>query len=100
MFCSNNCQRIEKVHQCVSIGTWMSSVQEACYVLENIETKTATTPRARSRSVLKAKLAALEMRSHPKDADIEEILADIPRSEKNRKPMEKQCLLILLGRPL
>ena len=66
------------------------SVQEADYVLEKIETKTSTTPRDKSESVLKVKLAALEMREHPKDADIEEIMADIPRGEQNRHPTEKQ----------
>ena len=47
------------------------------------------TPRAKSRSVLKSKLAALEMRAHPKNAGIEEILDGIPRGEQNRNPTEK-----------
>ena len=47
------------------------------------------TPRAKSRSALKAKLEALEMKAHPKNADIEEILAGIPRGEQNRYTMEK-----------
>ena len=55
-----------------------------------IETNTATTPRAKSRSVLKVKLEALEMRAHPKDVDIEEILSDISWGEQNRHPVEKQ----------
>ena len=84
MFSSSKCQRIEKVPQGISIITWLSSVEETGYVLVNIETKTATTPRAKSRSVLKSKLVNLEMRAHPKDVDIEEILADIPRGEHNR----------------
>ena len=70
--------------QDVSIRKWLVSVQEADYVLEKIETKTSTTPRDKSESVLKVKLAALDMRAHPKDEDIEEILADIPRGEHNR----------------
>ena len=74
----------------MSIRTWLREVHEGNYVLENIETKTATTPRAKLHSALKAKLAALEMRAHPKDADIEKILADISRGEKNRHPTEKQ----------
>ena len=66
------------------------AVQEANYVLGNIETKTANIPWEYSWSVLKSKLEALKIRAHPKNADIEEILADIPRGEKNRKPTEKQ----------
>ena len=90
MFCSNKCQSIEIYSQGVSIRTWLRAVQLADRVLGKIETKTTTTPRAKSRSVLKSKVAALKMRSHPKDADIEEILADIPRGEQNRHPTEKQ----------
>ena len=90
MFCPNKCQRSEMFSQGVSTRKWLRAVQEADYVLGNIETKTATTPRAKSRSVLKVKLAALDMRAHQKDADIEEILADIPRCEQNRHPTEKQ----------
>ena len=33
---------------------------------------------------------ALEIRAHPKDADIEEILAVIPRGGHNINPTEKQ----------
>ena len=65
----------------MSIRTWLRSVQEDGYVLGNIETNTTTTPRAKSRSVLKFKLAALEIRAHPKNADIEEILDDMTRGE-------------------
>ena len=90
MFYSTKRQHIGKVSQGVSIRKWLREVQEAGYVLGNIETKTAATPRANSRSVLKAKLATLDMRAHIKNADIEEILADITRGEQNRNPMEKQ----------
>ena len=89
MFCSNKCQCIEKVPQGMSIITWLRSEQEAWYVLGKIETKTDTTPRVKSRSVLKAKLENLEMRAHLKDADIEEILAYITRGEWKRHPTEK-----------
>ena len=74
----------------MSIRTWLRSVQEYGYVLGNIETKTDTNPRAKSRSVLKSKLAALEIRAHPKNVDIEEILSGIPMGEQNINPMEKQ----------
>ena len=73
----------------MSIRTWLRAVQEAEYVLGKSETNTATTLRSNSRSVPKVKLAALDMRAHPKDEDIEEILADIPRGEQNRHPTEK-----------
>ena len=48
------------------------------------------TPRAKSRSVLKSKLAALDMRAHTNNVDTEEILDDIPRDEQNRNPMKKK----------
>ena len=73
----------------MSTSTWLRAVQEADYVLENIETKTSTTPRDKSWSVLKVKLAALEMRVNPRNVDVEDLLADIPRGERNRHPMEK-----------
>ena len=78
----------------MSISTWMRAVQVSDYVLENIETKTATTPGAKSWSVLKVKLEDIEMRAHTKDVDIEEILSDIPRGEQNRHPMEKQYSIL------
>ena len=68
MFRSTKRQRIEKSPHGVSIRTWLRSVQEAVDVLVNIETKTATTPRAKQWFALKAKLAALEMRVHLKNA--------------------------------
>ena len=77
----------------MSIRTWLREVQESGYFLVNIETKTATKPRAKSRSVLKAKLEALEMQAHPKDAGIEEILYDITRGERNRNPTEKKYFI-------
>ena len=89
-FYLTNVNALKLPPQGVSIRTWLRAVQESGYVLGNIETKTVTIPRARSRSALKAKLAALEMRAHPKNVDKEEILADIPRGEKNRNPTEKQ----------
>ena len=67
----------------------LRAVQEAGYVLGKIETKTATTSRDKSRSVLKSKLAALDMRTYPKNANIEEILAGITRGEQNINPTEK-----------
>ena len=90
MFRSKKRQRIEKVPKGVSIRTWLMSVQEAGHDLAKIETNTPMTPRARSRYLLQARFAALEMRSHPKGADLDEILADIPRVEHNRNSTEKQ----------
>ena len=90
MIFSKNCKRIVISPQGVSIITWLRAVQEAGCVLGVIETRTSTNPREKSRSVLKAKLVALEMKANLKNADIEEILADIPRGEQNRNPTEKQ----------
>ena len=44
----------------------------------------------KSRSVLKNKLAVLEMRLYQNNYEIEEILADIPKGGQNRNPMETQ----------
>ena len=79
MIFTNKRKRIEKLPQGVSIRIWLRAVQEYGYVLGHIETKTTTTPREKLRTALKSKLADIEMRVHPKNADIEEILADIPR---------------------
>ena len=101
MFALISVNIVLKVPKGGSIRTLLMDVQESGHVLGKIETKTATTPRANLRSVLKAKLAALEMRAHLKDGDIEEILADITKGEKNRNPMEKkysiQCPSFQLG---
>ena len=53
MFRSKKRQRIEKFPKGVSIRTWLMSVQEAGHELAKIETNTPTTPRTRSRSLLK-----------------------------------------------
>ena len=90
MCCYNKGQRIEKVLKGVSINTCLRAVQEAGYLLSKIETKTATTSWARSRSVLQAKLAALEMKAHPKDTDVDVILADLPKGERNKNPTDNQ----------
>ena len=90
MFCSNKGQRIEKFLNGVSIRTCIRAVQETGYLLGKIKTKTATTPWARSRSVLQAKLAALEMKAHPKDTDVDVILADLPKGERNKNPTDNQ----------
>ena len=90
MYCSNKQQRIENPPKGVSIRTWLSSVQEYGYVLGKIETKTAMSPRARSWSVLQAKLLALKMKAHPKDSDFGFIISDVPKGERNRNPTEHQ----------
>ena len=63
---------------------WLRAVQESGYVLWQIGAKTAMTPRVKSRSVLKAKLAVLKIQEHPKNSKIEEIMADIPKGEINQ----------------
>ena len=52
-------QRIEEVPHGVCLNTWLTAVQEAEFDLGKIETNKVTSPRARSRSVLQAKLLAL-----------------------------------------
>ena len=90
MFFSNKRQRIEKVPKYVSIRTWLRAVQEYGYVLGKIETNIAATTRVRSRSLLHNKLAALEMKAHPMDADVNVIIADLPKGERNRNPTDNQ----------
>ena len=93
MYCSNKLKRIEKVPKGVSIKTCLREVQEARYVLVKIETKTATSPRARSRSVLQAKLLALEMKALPKDADVNVLIVDVPKGERNRNLTKNQYFI-------
>ena len=59
-------------------------------MLEKIGTKTATTPRVKSRFVLKAKVAVLEMHANMNNYEIYDILADIPKGERNQYPTESQ----------
>ena len=56
----------------------------------NIDTDKVTLPRASSRSIIQAKLLALEMKALPKNANFELLLADIPKGERNRNPTEEQ----------
>ena len=49
-----------------------------------------TSPRARSRSIILAKLLALEMKALPKNANVDCLLADTPKGERNRNPTEDQ----------
>ena len=102
MVISNKNKSIKKLPQYIPIRTWLKEVQEAGYALGQIKTKTATTPRAKSRPFLKEIFSALEMRAHTKNSDIEEILSDITKGERNRKPTEKHysipCPSFGLGR--
>ena len=90
MYLLNKIQSIEQVPDGVYLKTWMRAVQEAGFVLGNIETKTATSPRARSRSVLQDKLLALEIKALPKDASVDVLIADNPKGERNRNPKKDQ----------
>ena len=65
-------------------------MQEAVFVLGKIDINKVTSPRARSRSILQAKLLALEMKALPKNANVKLLLADTPKGERNRNPMEDQ----------
>ena len=73
-----NRQGTEEVTNGVCLNTWVRAVQEAAFVLGNIEIKKVTSPRARSRSVLQAKLLALEIKALPKDANVDVLIADTP----------------------
>ena len=90
MYRSNKRQRIEKNPTGVSINTWLRVVQEAGFFLGKIETKTAKSPWARSRSVLQAKLLALEIKAIPKDADVDVLIADVPKGERNQNTNNNQ----------
>ena len=54
------------------------------------KTRTATSPRARSRYVLQSKLLALDMKAIPKDANAHVLIANVPKGERNRNITEKQ----------
>ena len=47
-------------------------------------------PRVRSRSVLQAKLLDLEIKALPKDANVDVLIADIPKGEQNQNPTKNQ----------
>ena len=83
MYRSNKRQSIEQVPNSVSLKTWVRAVQEAGFVLGNIKTKMDPSPRARSRSVLQAKLFSLEMKALPKDANVDVLISDVPKGERN-----------------
>ena len=88
MVCSKKRQIIEEVPHGVCLNTWLKVVQEAAFVLGKIETKNVTSPRARSRSVLQAKLLALEIKALPKDSNVDVLIANTPKGEQNRNPMK------------
>ena len=55
-------------------------------MLGKLGSKTALKPRVKSRSVIKMKLAVIDVQANPKNADLDEILADIPKGEINQNP--------------
>ena len=86
----NKHKHIEKAPPGVPIKKWCIAVQETKYVLGHLGTKAESTPMVNSRSVLKAKLAVLEMLEFSIKDNIDEILVDIPKGEINQKPTENQ----------
>ena len=54
MIHSNQKKRIEEVPHGIKVSTWLQAVQEAALVLGHIETDAVTSPKARSRSILRA----------------------------------------------
>ena len=83
-------KRIEEVPHGIKLITWLTAVQESAFVLGKIETNKVTSPRARSRSIIQAKLLALEMKALPKNANVKLLLADTPKGERNRNLTEYQ----------
>ena len=83
-------QRIEEVLHGVCLNTCLRAVQESAFVLGKIETNNVTSPRARSRSILQAKLLALEIKALPKDASVDVLISDNPKGERNRNPKKDQ----------
>ena len=88
IICCNKHRRIEKVLPGVPIRKWVISVQEDGYLLGRLGSRTVSTPRVNSWSILKVKLAVLEIQADPNKADIYEILADIPKGDRNQNPTE------------
>ena len=81
MYRSKMKQQVEKVPKGVSITTWLRAVQESGFVLGNIETNTATSPRAMSWSVLQAKLLAMGINALPKDSNVGVLITDVTKGE-------------------
>ena len=72
------------------LNKWFRAVQEAEFVLGKIDTKKVTSPRARSWSVLQAKLLDLEIKALPKDANVDVLIANTLKGEQNRNPTKNQ----------
>ena len=79
------------------LNTWVRSVQEAAFVLGKIKTKKVASPRARSRSVLQARLLAVEIKALPKDANVDVLISDTPKGERNRNPKKNQLSIQCLS---
>ena len=92
MYLSNKIQRMEEFPDGVFIKTWVRAVQEAGFVLGKTKTRTATSPRARSRYVLQPKLLALDMKAITKDANVHVLIADVPKVEQNRIMTKKNSI--------
>ena len=87
---SKKTNRIEEVPHGVKVSTWLTEIQEAAFVFGNLDTDKVTSPRARSRSIIQARLLALEMKALPKNKNVELLLANTPKGEQNRNPTEDQ----------
>ena len=83
-------QRIKEAPNSVCLNTRVRAVQEAAFVFGEIETKNVASPRARSPSVLQAKLLALEIKALPKYSNVGVLIPDTPKSEQNRNPTKNQ----------
>ena len=83
MICCNKHKSIENSPQDFSIRRWVLSVQEDGYALRHLFDNTASTPSFKYRHFLKEKLAVYEVKESSTKSDIEMILADIPKGERN-----------------
>ena len=69
-------------------------MQKSGYILGCLGAKIALTSTVKPWSVLKETLAVIEMQAHPNNAEIDEILADIPKGDRNRNPTASQYSIL------
>ena len=80
----------KKITPYVPIKKWVIAVQESGYLLGQLGTNNDYIPGFKSGSIIKAKLAVLEIKTSSTKDNINEILADILKGERNRTPMGNQ----------
>ena len=89
MVCSKKRKSIDMSPMvCVSIHGWVKC-KRLRLSWARLRPKKVTPPRARSRSVLQAKLLELEIKALLKDANVDVLIANTPKGEQNRNPTKK-----------